>query len=448
MMKKEPYLLSSGGVMKVNDIIELYEKTGIDRDVCEYAEAKLAGLKERFEAIDETAEYNQLKVLKAMHECRVSDACFAMSSGYGYNDLGRDTLEEVYARIFNTEDALVRPQITCGTHALHIALSSNLRPGDELLSPVGKPYDTLEEVIGIRPSCGSLREYGVSYSQVDLLPDGSFDYDSIKKAVNDKTKLVTIQRSKGYQTRPTLSVDSIGELISFIKKIKSDVVCMVDNCYGEFVERIEPSDVGADMVVGSLIKNPGGGLAPIGGYIAGRKECIEKAAYRLTSPGLGKEVGASLNVIQSFYQGLFLAPTVTASALKGAIFAAAMLEGLGYEVYPDAGIKRHDIIQAVTLGSAEAVISFCKGIQAAAPVDSHVTPEPWAMPGYDSDVIMAAGAFVSGSSIELSADGPIKEPYNVYFQGGLTFPHAKYGIMRAVQQLKNDGLITGDRFCS
>lgn len=423
------------------EVNELYRQMDIDDDIYAYSMDKLKGLKERFEAIDENAEYNQLKVLKAFRECRVSDACFTSSSGYGYNDLGRDTLEEVYSHIFHTEDALVRPQITCGTHALNVALSSNLRPGDELLSPVGKPYDTLEEVIGIRASKGSLAEYGISYAQVDLLKDGSFDYEGIRKAINDKTRLVTIQRSKGYQTRPTLSVERIGELISFIKKIKPDTVCMVDNCYGEFVERIEPSDVGADMVVGSLIKNPGGGLAPVGGYIAGKKECIEQAAYRLTSPGLGKEVGASLNIIQSFYQGLFLAPTVTASALKGAIFAANMLEGLGFLVLPDGTESRHDIIQAVTLGSAEAVISFCKGIQYGSPVDSFVTPEPWAMPGYDSDVIMAAGAFVSGSSIELSADGPIKEPYAVYFQGGLTFPHAKYGIMRAVQQLKNDGII-------
>ena len=425
----------------MNNISELYKTMEIDEDVYSYSMDKLSGLKERFEAIDENAEYNQLKVLKAFKECRVSDACFTTSSGYGYNDLGRDTLEEVYANIFHTDDALVRPQITCGTHALNVALSSNLRPGDELLSPVGKPYDTLEEVIGIRPSKGSLAEYGVSYSQVDLLKDGGFDYEGIRNAVNDKTKLVTIQRSKGYQTRPTLSVERIGELISFIKKLKPDVTCMVDNCYGEFVERIEPSDVGADMVVGSLIKNPGGGLAPVGGYIAGKKECVEQAAYRLTSPGLGKEVGASLNVIRSFFQGLFLAPTVTASALKGAIFAANMLEGLGFPVLPGGTESRHDIIQAVTLGSAEAVISFCKGIQFGSPVDSFVTPEPWAMPGYDADVIMAAGAFVSGSSIELSADGPIKEPFAVYFQGGLTFPHAKYGIMRAIQQLKNDGII-------
>ena len=420
----------------------LYKELGIDEDVIAYSEKILSALESRFRSIDETAEFNQLKVLKAMHECRVSEACFQMSSGYGYNDLGRDTLEKVYAHIFNTEDALVRPQITCGTHALNIALSANLRPGDEILSPVGKPYDTLEEVIGIRPSCGSLAEYGVSYSQVDLKEDGSFDFDKIQKAINERTRLVTIQRSKGYQTRPTLSVNEIGQLIGFIKSIKPDIICMVDNCYGEFVERIEPTDAGADMAVGSLIKNPGGGLAPIGGYIAGSKDCIKKCAYRLTSPGLGKEVGASLNVIQSFYQGLFLAPTVVSGALKGAIFASYMLEGLGFPVFPEPIVERHDIIQAVTLGSPEAVISFCTGIQAAAPVDSFVTPEPWAMPGYDADVIMAAGAFVSGSSIELSADGPIKEPYAVYFQGGLTFPHAKFGIMRAVQQLKNDGLVS------
>ncbi len=423
------------------EINELYNQMEIDEDVYAYSEEKLKGLKDRFESIDENAEYNQLKVLKAFKDCKVSEACFQASSGYGYNDLGRDTLEAVYSRVFNTEDALVRPQITCGTHALNIALSSVLRPGDELLSPVGKPYDTLEEVIGIRPSCGSLAEFGIGYRQVDLLEDGGFDYEGIKNAINEKTKLVTIQRSKGYQVRPTLSVGRIGELISFIKGIRPDIICMVDNCYGEFVERIEPSDLGADMVVGSLIKNPGGGLAPLGGYIAGRKDCIEKAAYRLTSPGLGKEVGASLAVTQSFYQGLFLAPTVVASALKGAIFAANMLEGLGFLVLPNGSESRHDIIQAVTLGSAEGVISFCKGIQYGSPVDSFVTPEPWAMPGYDANVIMAAGAFVSGSSIELSADGPIKEPYAVYFQGGLTFPHARYGIMRAVQQLKNDGII-------
>ena len=420
----------------------MYEKMGISPEVCQFTDDILESLRERFSVIDETAEYNQLKVLRAMQEHQVSEACLLGTTGYGYNDLGRDTLEEVYASVFHTESALVRPQITCGTHALALALMSNLRPGDELLSPVGKPYDTLEEVIGIRPSKGSLKEYGISYRQVDLLPDGSFDYDKIKENINEKTRLVTIQRSKGYQTRPTLSVKRIGELIAFIKGIKPDVICMVDNCYGEFVEKCEPSDVGADMVVGSLIKNPGGGLAPIGGYIAGKKECVENAAYRLTSPGLGKEVGASLGILSAFYQGLFLAPTVTASALKGAIFAANVYERLGYHVVPDSTESRHDIIQAVEFGTPEGVIAFCQGIQAAAPIDSHVTPEPWDMPGYDAQVIMAAGAFVSGSSIELSADGPIKPPYAVYFQGGLTWQHAKFGIMKSLQMLLDKGILS------
>ncbi len=424
---------------------EIFKSLGISAEVYEYGETILESLQERFAEIDERAEYNQLKVLKAMQENQVSEACLLGTTGYGYNDIGRDTLEAVYASVFHTEDALVRPQITCGTHALALALMSNLRPGDELLSPVGKPYDTLEEVIGIRDSKGSLREYGISYRQVDLLPDGSFDYDNIAKAINEKTKLVTIQRSKGYQTRPTLSVARIGELITFIKNIKPDVICMVDNCYGEFVEEIEPSDVGADMVVGSLIKNPGGGLAPIGGYIAGKKECVENAAYRLTSPGLGKEVGASLGVLSSFYQGLFLAPTVTAGALKGAIFAANIYENLGYGVVPNGTESRHDIIQAVTFGHPEGVIAFCQGIQAAAPIDSYVTPEPWDMPGYDAQVIMAAGAFVSGSSIELSADGPIKPPYAVYFQGGLTWQHAKFGILKSLQSLVDKGIVTSSK---
>ncbi len=425
-----------------HDLKQQYEAMGISAPVYEFGEKILENLRERFGEIDRTAEFNQLKVLGAMQKHQVSEACLLGTTGYGYNDLGRDTLEEVYASVFHTEAALVRPQITCGTHALALALMSNLRPGDELFSPVGKPYDTLEEVIGIRPSKGSLAEYGISYRQTDLLPDGSFDFETVRKNINEKTKLVTIQRSKGYQTRPTLSVKRIGELISFIKAIKPDVLCMVDNCYGEFVETIEPSDVGADMVVGSLIKNPGGGLAPIGGYIAGRRECVENAAYRLTSPGLGKEVGASLGILPQFYQGLFLAPTVTASALKGAIFAANIYESLGFPVVPNSVESRHDIIQAVTFGTPEGVIAFCEGIQAAAPVDSHVKPEPWDMPGYDAKVIMAAGAFVSGSSIELSADGPIREPYAVYFQGGLTWPHAKFGILRSLESLVGKGIVT------
>ena len=423
------------------DTTSMYNNLGISKEVYEYGKIIVQTLWERFAEIDRVAEYNQLKVLHAMQECRVNEGCFHYASGYGYNDRGRDVLEEVYAKAFHTEAALVRPQITCGTHALALALSANLRPGDELLSPAGKPYDTLEEVIGIRKSKGSLAEYGITYRQVDLLEDGTFDYENIRKAINEKTKLVTIQRSKGYQTRPSFSVKQIGELIAFVKEIKPEVIVMVDNCYGEFVETIEPSDVGADMIVGSLIKNPGGGLAPIGGYIAGTEECIENCAYRLTSPGLGKEVGASLGVMQSFFQGFFLAPTVVAGALKGAIFAANIYERLGFPVIPNGTESRHDIIQAVTLGSPEGVIAFCKGIQAAAPVDSYVSPEPWAMPGYDSDVIMAAGAFVQGSSIELSADGPIKPPYAVYFQGGLTWSHAKLGILRSLEEMVRRGLV-------
>lgn len=421
---------------------KMYEELGIRKSVLDFGSEIEKGLKERFANIDKVAEYNQLKVIRAMQENRVSASCFNYASGYGYDDEGTDKLEQVYASVFHTESALVRPQITCGTHALALALSANLRPGDEVLSPVGKPYDTLEEVIGIRPSCGSLAEYGITYAQVDLFEDGSFDYENIRKAINERTKLVTIQRSKGYQTRPSFSVAKIGELISFVKSIKPDVICMVDNCYGEFVETIEPSDVGADMVVGSLIKNPGGGLAPIGGYIAGRKDLIDACGYRLTSPGLGREVGASLGVMQSFYQGLFLAPTVVASALKGAILAANIYEKLGYNVIPNGTESRHDIIQAVQFGNPDAVIAFCQGIQAAAPVDSYVSPIPWAMPGYDSEVIMAAGAFVQGSSIELSADGPIKPPYAVYFQGGLTWPHAKLGILMSLEHMVRKGLVT------
>ena len=420
----------------------MYKKLGISDEVLDFCFETLKELEPRFKKIDETAEYNQLKVISAMQENRVNAACFAATTGYGYDDAGRDNLEKVYASVFGTEAALVRPQITCGTHALAVALSAILRPGDTLLSPVGKPYDTLEEVIGIRESKCSLKEFGVNYAQVDLLPDGSFDLDGIKNAINGKTKMVTIQRSKGYQTRPTLSVERIGDLISFIKSVKPDIICMVDNCYGEFVETIEPSDVGADMIVGSLIKNPGGGLAPIGGYICGTKDCVEKCAYRLSAPGLGQEVGANLGIMPAFYQGFFMAPTVVAGALKGAVFAGLCYEKLGFKCVPNGTEERYDIIQAVELGSKERMVAFCRGIQAAAPVDSYVTPEPWPMPGYDSDVIMAAGAFVQGSSIELSADGPIKEPYAVYFQGGLTWYHAKLGIMMSIQKLFENGLIT------
>lgn len=423
------------------DIHAQYRDLGISDTVYDRGEAVIAELKERFDAIDRMAEFNQAKVLLAMRKNKVSAPCFAATTGYGYDDFGRDKLEAVYADVFHTEAALVRPQITCGTHALTVALSANLLPGDELLSPVGLPYDTLQEVIGIRESRCSLKEYGVSYKQADLKPDGSFDFDAIRAAMSDKTKLVTIQRSKGYATRPSFSVSQIGELISFVKSIKPDVLVMVDNCYGEFVEEIEPSDVGADMTVGSLIKNPGGGLAPIGGYICGTKECVERCAYRLSAPGLGQEVGANLGILPSFYQGLFLSPTVVAGALKGAIFAANLYEQLGFRVIPTGKEERHDIIQAVELGSREGMLAFCKGIQLAAPVDSYVDPVPGDMPGYNDQVIMAAGAFVQGSSIELSADGPIREPYAVYFQGGLTWYHAKLGILTSLQKMLDAGLI-------
>ncbi len=421
-------------------LTELYTQLGISPAVYTYGETVLNKLQERFAEIDQIAEYNQAKVITAMQKNRVSAACFAGTTGYGYDDVGRDNLERVYADVFHTEAALVRPQITCGTHALTVALSANLLPGDELLSPVGLPYDTLQEVIGIRQSPCSLAEYGVTYKQVDLLDNGSFDYDSIRAAISDKTKLVTIQRSKGYATRPTFSVAQIGELIAFIKSIKPDIICMVDNCYGEFVETIEPSDVGADMVVGSLIKNPGGGLAPIGGYICGTKTCVDRCGYRLSAPGLGQEVGANLGLLTSLYQGFFLAPNVVAGAEKGAIFAASLYEPLGFRCVPKAAETRHDIIQAVELKSEAGMIAFCKGIQAAAPVDSFATPLPWDMPGYNDKVIMAAGAFIQGSSIELSADGPIREPYAVYFQGGLTWHHAKLGILLSLQNLVDAGL--------
>ena len=422
-----------------------YKDFGISDSVYDLAGEVLDKLADRFCEVDARAEAASLRVIKAMQDSRVSEAHLHGSTGYGYNDIGRDTLESVYSKVFGGESALVRSQITCGTHALNIALSGVLRPGDELLSPVGKPYDTLENVIGINGAgadMGSLSEYGITYRQVDLKPDNSFDFDGIRSAINDKTKMVTIQRSKGYSMRKTLSVSQIGELIRFIKDIDPSIICMVDNCYGEFVDDTEPGSAGADMTVGSLIKNPGGGLAPMGGYIVGRSDLIEKCAYRLTSPGLGAEVGASLNINPSLYQGLYLAPTVTANALKSAMFAASLYEKLGFKCSPCADDERHDIIQAIELGSPEHVIAFCRGIQSASPVDAHVIPEPYAMPGYHSDVIMAAGAFIQGASIELSADAPIEAPYSVYFQGGLTFPHGKLGILRSLQSLVDEGLVS------
>ena len=424
-----------------NELMKAYQELGINPKILDYCLKIESELSQRFAEIDRVAEFNQMKVLAAMQKNRLSDIHFAATTGYGYNDMGRDTLESVYADVFHAEDALVRPQLISGTHALTVALSGNLRPGDEILSPVGKPYDTLEGVIGITKTRGSLAEYGITYSQVELKSDGSFDWEGIRAAIKPNTKLATIQRSKGYASRPTLSVARIGELIRFLKAEKPNLICMVDNCYGEFVELTEPTQVGADLCVGSLIKNPGGGLAPIGGYIVGKKEYVENAAYRLTAPGLGKEVGATLGLNAPLFQGLFLAPQVVSGALKGAIYAANLYEQLGYTVLPNGSEDRYDIIQAVTLGSPEAVIAFCKGIQAAAPVDSYVVPEPWAMPGYQCDVIMAAGAFVQGSSIELSADAPIKPPYTVFFQGGLTWYHAKFGILMSIQKLYEDGLV-------
>ena len=419
---------------------ELYAQMGLSQKVLDFGAKILEEIKPQFAHIDAVAEPNQAKVIQAMQANRLAAMHFNHSTGYGYDDDGRDNLERIYAHVFGTEAALVRPQITCGTHALALALAANLLPGDELLSPVGAPYDTLAGVIGTRPTPGSLAEYGVSYRQVELLEGGAFDYDGIRAAINEKTKLITIQRSKGYATRPSYSVAEIGQLIAFCKQCKPDVICMVDNCYGEFVETDEPTNVGADMAVGSLIKNLGGGLAPTGGYICGRQDLIDRCAYRLTAPGLGREVGANLGVLPAFYQGLFLAPTVVSSAVTGAVFAAACYEKLGFRVVPSSREVRRDIIQAVELKSREGMVAFCKGIQAAAPVDSYVTPEPWAMPGYDDEVIMAAGAFIQGASIELSADGPIREPYAVYFQGGLTWYHAKLGILLSLQKMVEAGL--------
>ncbi|MBO4838873.1 MAG: methionine gamma-lyase family protein [Lachnospiraceae bacterium] len=418
---------------------EEYRTLGVSEAVYERGEAVLQTVAEPFRRIDETAEINQLKVLNAMIRNGVADYHMHGSTGYGHDDQGRDTLERVYADVFHTEDALVRPQITCGTHALYLAMAANLKAGDELLSPVGAPYDTLEEVIGIRPSVGSLAENGITYRQVDLLPGDRFDWDGIRAAITEKTKLATIQRSRGYSARKTFSPAEIGELIAFLKACRPDLTVMVDNCYGEFTDVLEPSDYGADMVVGSLIKNPGGGLAPSGGYIAGRKDLIERCAKRLTAPGLGKDMGASLGVNPAFYQGFFLAPTVVAGAKKSAVFAAALYESLGFHVSPGPLEPRYDIIQAIDLLSPERLAAFCAGIQAAAPVDSFVKPVASDMDGYADKVIMAAGTFVQGSSIELSADGPLREPYRVFFQGGLSWFHGKAGILLSLQKLVDAG---------
>lgn len=416
------------------EIYDLYLKMGLSEKVLKMAEEAENGLKERFKQIDAIAEYNQLKILHAMQKNRVSEAHLGTSTGYGYNDIGRDTLEQVYADVFHTEAALVRPQITCGTHALTVALAGNLRPGDEIFSPVGLPYDTLQGVIGIREEKGCLKEYGITYNGVDLKKDGSFDYDAIREGINEKTRLVTIQRSKGYADRPTLSVERIGELIKFIKDIKPDIICMVDNCYGEFIETIEPSDVGADMVVGSLIKIRAVDLHRSEVTYAVKKSMWIMRHSDLLRRDLEVNWERLLVLIPRFIRD-FSCTYGISRCIKGCDFAARLYEKLGYRVIPNGTEERYDIIQAVELETPEKLIAFCKGIQAAAPVDSHVTPEPWDMPGYDSKVIMAAGAFISGSSIELSADGPLRPPYTVFFQGGLTWYHAKFGIMMSLQKL-------------
>ena len=417
------------------DTKEMFSEFGICTEVAEFCEKTLNGLKERFEKIDRVAEYNQYKVLEAMRKNRVSAQHFAATTGYGYDDMGRDTLEKVYADTFHTPAALVRPQITCGTHALALALGANLLPGDELLSVSGRPYDTLEEVIGLRPSPCSLAEYGVAYSEVDLKEDGSFDLDGIRSAITDRTKLVAIQRSKGYKTRPTLSVAQIGEAIKTVKSVNPNIICMVDNCYGEFVETAEPSDVGADMTVGSLIKNPGGGLAPTGGYFAGKKSAVDRIANSMTVPGIGREAGSYFGSYLPFYQGFFSAPHVVAQSLKTSALFAKAFEYLKLPTMPPSDAVRSDIVQSLRFDTKEELIDFCACIQAIAPVDGYVVPEPWAMPGYSHDVIMAAGTFVQGASIELSADAPICKPYTAYVQGALNYSHGRLAVMRVLTSL-------------
>lgn len=410
---------------------------GLDNETFELSEEVMKDIEPQFDKIKKIREYNQYKVLKAMQEARLSDNHFNWTTGYGYNDIGREKVEEIYANVFGAEDALVRPIIVNGTHALSLCVQGLVRPGDEILSVTGAPYDTLQGVIGIREEKGCLKEFGVTYDQVDFLEDGNIDLDGIKSKINDRTKLVMIQRSKGYAWRKSLTIEDIKEAVETVKSVNKDIIVMVDNCYGEFLDTKEPTEVGADIMAGSLIKNPGGGLALTGGYIAGKKELVEMISYRLTTPGIGKECGLTFGTTRTVLQGFFMAPYVTSQAVMGAIFCARAFEKLGYDVLPKYDDLRSDIIQVVRLNNAEEVISFCQGVQEAAPVDSYVRPEPWAMPGYDSDVIMAAGAFIQGSSIELSADAPIRPPYNVYFQGGLTFDHSKMGTLKAIQSMKN-----------
>ena len=398
--------------------------------------------KDLYHELDDTMTYNQYKVLRAFQNNGIRDMHFSWNTGYGYDDAGRDAVERVYADIFHTEAALVRPIIVNGTHALTLTLTGILRPGDELIYCTGAPYDTLEEVIGIRgEGKGSLKEYGISYRQVELTPEGRIDFNALQTAINSKTRMISLQRATGYGWRKAISIEDIEEWTQFVKRINPEIICMVDNCYGEFLHIKEPTDVGVDIMAGSLIKNPGGGLALTGGYIVGRADLVEKISYRMTSPGIGGECGLTFGQTRSILQGLFLAPKTVNGAVKGAILCAKAFSLMGYDVCPAFDEIRSDIIQAVKLGTPESVIAFCQGIQAAAPVDSHVSPEPWAMPGYDDPVIMAAGAFVQGSSIELSADAPIREPYIVYFQGGLTYEHSKFGVIKALQQLYDRKLI-------
>ena len=416
----------------------MMEAYNIKPHVFELYKQALNDVEEQFKIYDEIREYNQLKVLNAFQEERISDMHFTNSSGYGYDDIGRDTLDKVYARIFNTESALVRPHFVNGTHAIGCALMGNLRTNDTMLCITGTPYDTLHNIIGIsgKDNIGSLREYGVNYKQVDL-KDGTFDKESIINVLKEdpSIKLVHIQRSTGYGWRKSFLVSEIGEIISVIKEIRSDVCVFVDNCYGELIDTIEPTDVGADLIAGSLIKNLGGGIAPTGGYIAGKKKYVDQAAFRLTTPGIGGECGSTFGVMRQLYQGLFLAPHIVMEAVKGAVFCARIMEIAGFEVLPKYNDKRSDIIQAIKFNDREKLIAFCKGIQKGSPIDSFVECEPWAMPGYNDEVIMAAGAFIQGSSIELSADAPIREPYIAYLQGGLTFGHAKIGILISLNSL-------------
>jgi len=421
----------------------LKETFGISEAIIKIAREAENEVEGIFKDIEAVREINQYKVISAMQEHRLSDTHFGGTTGYGYNDKGREALDKIYASVFKAEAALVRHQIAAGTHALALCLFGNLRPGDQLLSITGKPYDTLEEVIGIRgEGAGSLKDFGVEYRQIELLEDGSIDTEAVRRAVNEKIAMVLIQRSRGYSFRPSIRISEIRRIIKIIKEINNNTIVMVDNCYGEFVETEEPIEAGADIMAGSLIKNPGGGIVPSGGYVAGKERYVQNAAYRLTTPGLGGEVGATLGHSRLMFQGLFLAPHAVAESLKGAVFCARVMEKAGFETSPKPEAVRSDIIQAIKFNNPDSMIAFCQGIQKGSPVDAYVTPEPWDMPGYDSPVIMAAGAFIQGSSIELSADGPLKPPYTAYMQGGLVYEHVKLGVMIALKYMHERNLIS------